>query len=207
MTHFADSPVLGNDVVTLEPLTVEHTDDLITAVRDGELWNTWYTSIPAPDVMRADVQRRVALRESGTSAQWAIRRNDTASICGVTTYLNLAPEHRRLEIGATWMARSAHGAGINPAAKLLLLGRAFETLGCNVVELRTHWHNHQSREAIARLGAKQDGVLRNHQVWSDGSLRDTVVFSIIASEWPAVRSGLLHRLRDHARRTADEPLG
>jgi Acetyltransferases, including N-acetylases of ribosomal proteins len=126
-------------------------------------------------------------------------------VCGVTTYLNLTPEHRRLEIGSTWMARSAHGTAINPAAKLLLLTRAFDTLGCNVVELRTHWHNQQSRAAIARLGAKQDGVLRNNMVWTDGSLRDTVVFSIIGSEWPAVRAGLEHRLAEHARRAMLSP--
>jgi len=197
---FADAPTLRNDVVTLEALNTEHTDGLAAAVRDGELWRTWYTSVPAPDAVPAEVERRIELQRTGRSAQWVIRRNDTGAVCGVTTYLNLAPEHRRLEIGSTWMARSAQGAGINPAAKLLLLGRAFDTLGCNVVELRTHWHNHQSRAAIARLGAKQDGVLRNHMVWNDGSLRDTVVFSIIATEWPAVRSGLEHRLADHASR-------
>jgi len=197
---FADAPRLHNDVVTLEPLGTEHTEGLIAAVRDGDLWRTWYTNVPQPDAVPAEIDRRLALQHAGTSAQWVIRRNDTGAVCGVTTYLNLAPEHRRLEIGSTWMARSAQGAGINPAAKLLLLTRAFDTLSCNVVELRTHWHNQQSRAAIARLGAKQDGILRNHMVWADGSLRDTVVFSIVATEWPAVRSGLQHRLADHARR-------
>lgn len=196
---FADAQTLRNDLVTLEPLGSRHVDGLIAAVRDGELWRTWYTHVPEPDAVASDVDARIASRSAGATAQWAIRRNDTGEVCGVTTYLNLAPEHRRLEIGSTWMARSAQGAGINPAAKLLLLTRAFDDLGCNVVELRTHWHNQQSRAAIARLGAKQDGVLRNHQVWDDGSLRDTVVFSIIATEWPAVRSGLEHRLAAHAR--------
>jgi RimJ/RimL family protein N-acetyltransferase len=191
---FVANPTLRNDVVTLEPLSLAHADDLAAAVRDGELWKAWYALIAAPDEWPAEVGRRIAQQRAGQAAPWVIRRNDTGAVCGLTTYLNLAPEHRRLEVGSTWIARSAQGTLVNPATKLLLLTRAFETLGCNVVELRTHWHNRQSRAAIARLGAKQDGVLRNHQVWKDGSLRDTVVFSIIASEWPAVRSGLRHRL-------------
>ena len=191
---YAANPILRNEVVTLEPLSPSHVDDLAAAVRDGELWKAWYALIAAPEEWPAEVERRLELQRTGQAAPWVIRRNDTGAVCGLTTYLNPAPEHRRLEIGSTWIARSAQGTRVNPAAKLLLLTGAFETLGCNVVELRTHWHNHQSRAAIARLGAKQDGVLRNHQVWKDGSLRDTVVFSIIASEWPAVRSGLRHRV-------------
>lgn len=191
---YAANPILRNEVVTLEPLSPSHVDDLAAAVRDGELWKAWYALIAAPEEWPTEVERRIEQQRTGQAAPWAIRRNDTGAVCGLTTYLNPAPEHRRLEIGSTWLARSAQGTRVNPAAKLLLLTRAFETLGCNVVELRTHWHNHQSRAAIARLGAKQDGVLRNHQVWKDGSLRDTVVFSIVATEWPAVRSGLQHRL-------------
>ena len=191
---YAANPILRNEVVTLEPLSPSHVDDLAAAVRDGELWKAWYALIAAPEEWPTEVERRIEQQRTGQAAPWVIRRNDTGAVCGLTTYLNPAPEHRRLEIGSTWLARSAQGTRVNPAAKLLLLTRAFETLGCNVVELRTHWHNHQSRAAIARLGAKQDGVLRNHQVWKDGSLRDTVVFSIIATEWPAVRSGLQHRL-------------
>lgn len=112
----------------------------------------------------------------------------------MTAFCHLEPEHRRLEIGYTWLGRRAQGTGINPAMKLLLLSRAFEELGCLAVEFRTHWHNRQSRAAIEKLGAKQDGVLRNHQVMPDGTLRDTVVFSILDSEWPAVKAGLEHRL-------------
>lgn len=191
---YAANPILRNEVVTLEPLSPSHVDDLAAAVRDGELWKAWYALIAAPEEWPTEVERRIEQQRTGQAAPWAIRRNDTGAVCGLTTYLNPAPEHRRMEIGSTWLARSAQGTRVNPAAKLLLLTRAFETLGCNVVELRTHWHNHQSRAAIARLGAKQDGVLRNHQVWKDGSLRDTVVFSIVATEWPAVRSGLQCRL-------------
>ncbi|HEY5222005.1 MAG TPA: GNAT family protein [Microbacteriaceae bacterium] len=194
---FAAAPTFTGRLATLEQLSTDHIDDLIAAVTDGELWKTWYTHIPEPSQVAAEVERRLAAQASGSIAAWSIRRNDTGAVCGVTTYLNIAAEHRRLEIGSTWMAPSAHGSGINADAKLLLLTRAFETLGCNVVEFRTHWHNQQSRAAIARLGAKQDGVLRNHQVWDDGTLRDTVVFSIISGEWPAVRSGLLARVARH----------
>jgi RimJ/RimL family protein N-acetyltransferase len=195
---FTAAPTLVGSLARLEQLAPEHTDDLVAAVADGELWKTWYTHVPAPDAVAADVEQRLANQAAGTTAAWAIRRSDTGSVCGVTTFMNLAPEHRRLEIGSTWLARSSHGTGVNADAKLLLLGRAFDDLGCNVVEFRTHWHNQQSRAAIARLGAKQDGVLRNHQVWDDGSLRDTVVFSIIATEWPAVRTGLTARVARHA---------
>ncbi|MEO8906920.1 MAG: GNAT family protein [Microbacteriaceae bacterium] len=195
---FTATPTLSGTVVTLEPLSPDHVDDLATAVTEGELWRTWYTHIPKPDAVASEIERRLAEQTAGRMAPWAIRRTDTGAVCGVTTYMNIAAEHKRLEIGSTWMARSAHGTGINAEAKLLLLTRAFDTLGCNVVEFRTHWHNQQSRAAIARLGAKQDGVLRNHQVWADGSLRDTVVFSIIATEWPAVRRGLVERVARHA---------
>jgi RimJ/RimL family protein N-acetyltransferase len=194
---FASTPTLTGTLVTLEQLSHDHTSDLADAVADGELWRTWYTSIPKPEEVPAEIDRRLAEQQAGRMAPWAIRRNDTGAICGVTTYMNIAAEHARVEIGSTWMAPSAHGTGINADAKLQLLTRAFDVLGCNVVEFRTHWHNQQSRAAIARLGAKQDGVLRNHQVWKDGSLRDTVAFSIISGEWPAVRSGLNARVARH----------
>jgi RimJ/RimL family protein N-acetyltransferase len=125
---------------------------------------------------------------------FTVRRTDTGAVVGMTTYLNAEPDGPRVEIGATWTARSAQRTGVNAESKLLLLTHAFDVLGCIAVEFRTHWHNLQSRTAIARLGAKQDGVLRNHRRMPDGSLRDTVVFSIIDSEWPAVRNGLRHRL-------------
>jgi len=122
------------------------------------------------------------------------RHDDTGTAVGMTTFMNLDPANRRLEIGSTWLAKSAQRTGINTEAKLLMLGYAFDELDCVAVEFRTHWHNLQSRRAIAELGAKQDGVLRNHQLWRDGTLRDTVVFSIIASEWPTVRLSLQERL-------------
>lgn len=191
---FADAPTLQHAAVRLERLDHTHRDDLAAAVRPGELWRTWYTTIPSPEGMAADIDRRLAQYTAGRVAPWAIIDTSSGSAVGVTTYLNLDESHRRLEIGSTWLGRRAQGGAINPAAKLLLLQRAFEDLGCLAVEFRTHWHNHQSRAAIARLGAKQDGVLRNHRILPDGSLRDTVVFSILDTEWPAVRAGLLARL-------------
>ncbi|MDK1361760.1 GNAT family protein [Arthrobacter sp. zg-Y1219] len=191
---FLSSVMLTGANVILEPLSALHIPELAEAVRDGELWNTWYTRIPAPSDMARDVEARLAQHEAGSAVPWAIRRTDTGAVCGMTTYLNIRAEHRRLEIGSTWLAASAQRTQINTEAKLLLLTRAFEDLDCIAVEFRTHWHNHQSRAAIARLGAKQDGVLRNHDVWRDGTLRDTVVFSIINSEWPTVRLALTSRL-------------
>lgn len=192
---FARTPVLESVHVRLEPLDPSHTADLAAAVAVGELWETWYTRIPAPDAMAIEIERRLDEQRAGRLAPWAIVSPTTGAAVGMTTYLNLDAANRRLEIGSTWLGREAQGTGINPAAKLLLLERAFDELGCRAVEFRTHWHNHQSRAAIARLGAKQDGVLRNHVVWSDGTLRDTVVFSIIDSEWPTVRAALTARLR------------
>lgn len=194
VAEFAAAPTLVGRHVTLEQLTPEHEAALADSVRDGELWRTWYATVPEPDAVAAEIQRRLREQGAGTRAPWVIRRNDSGAVCGATSYLNISAENKRLEIGSTWLAATAQGTRVNPDAKLLLLTRAFEILGCNVVELRTHWHNRRSRAAIAALGAKQDGVLRNHQVWRDGSLRDTVVFSIIASEWPAVRSGLQARV-------------
>ncbi|MEV7693190.1 GNAT family protein [Microbacterium sp. NPDC089189] len=192
---FARTPVLENVHVRLEPLDPSHAADLSAAVAVGELWKTWYTRIPAPDAMAIEIERRLDEHRAGRLAPWAIVSPATGTAVGMTTYLNLDAANRRLEIGSTWLGRDAQGTGVNPAAKLLLLERAFDELGCRAVEFRTHWHNHQSRAAIARLGAKQDGVLRNHVVWADGTLRDTVVFSIIDSEWPTVRAALTARLR------------
>lgn len=192
--EFAAAPRLIGRHVTLEQLAPEHEAALAETVRDGELWRTWYATIPEPDAVGAEIQRRLREQREGIRAPWVIRRNDTGAVCGATCYLSISAVNKRVEIGSTWLAVSAQGTRINPDAKLLLLTRAFDVLGCNVVELRTHWHNRRSRAAIAGLGAKQDGVLRNHQVWHDGTLRDTVVFSIIASEWPAVRSGLQARV-------------
>jgi RimJ/RimL family protein N-acetyltransferase len=199
---FAAVPVLHNDIVRLEPLRRDHRDDLASAVAVDDLWRTWYTRIPSPDQMAAEIDRRLALQAEGRMAPWSVVDRATDRAIGMTTFMSLDPANRRLEIGSTWLGRDAQGSGINPAAKLLLLERAFDELGCIAVEFRTHWHNRQSRDAIERLGAKQDGVLRSHTVFPDGHVRDTVVFSIIENEWPPVRLGLesrLTRLRQAAR--------
>jgi len=185
---------LSGRLVTLEPLRPEHHDGLVEAAGDGELWKLWYTSVPTPDGMAAEIERRLALQESGSMLPFATRLNGSGRLIGMTTYMNIDLATPRLEIGSTWNAASAQGSGSNAESKLLLLRHAFETLGCPAVEFRTHWLNHQSREAIARLGAKQDGVLRNHSRTADGVLRDTVVFSILEHEWPAVRANLEFRL-------------
>jgi N-acetyltransferase len=189
---------LAGGVVTLEPLHRGHTDELATAVADGRLWELWYTSVPTPAGMAADVEARLDRQAAGEMLPFVVRRNADGAVVGATTYLNLDLAVPRLEVGSTWTAASAQRTGVNAESKLLLLTHAFETVGCLAVEFRTHWHNQQSRAAIARLGAKQDGVLRNHRRMPDGSLRDTVVFSITDAEWPAVRSGLRHRLARHA---------
>ncbi|WP_345750954.1 GNAT family N-acetyltransferase [Microbacterium rhizophilus] len=189
---YADTPLLQNDVVRLEPLSQSHRDDLAEAV--GDLWRTWYTRIPSPDGMAGEIDRRLARQAEGGMAPWAVVDARTGRAVGMTTFMAIDEANRRLEIGSTWLGPAAQGAGINPAAKLLLLERAFEQLDCLAIELRTHWHNHQSRAAIARLGAKQDGILRSHTIMPDGTVRDTVVFSILNTEWPSVRAGLAHRI-------------
>lgn len=191
---FIEPITLTGKLTTLEPLAFDQHDALVAAVSDGQLWNLWYTSIPNADNMRPEIERRLDLLKQGTMLPFLIRRTDTAAACGMTTFIHAEAEHRRLEIGATWMALSAQRTGINTEAKLLLLTHAFESLHCIAVEFRAHIMNHQSRAAIERLGAKQDGILRNHQIGKDGIIRDTVVFSIIESEWPAVKQHLQRKL-------------
>ena len=189
------APVLENAFVRLEPLVAGHHDDLVDAVHVGELWRAWYTQIPSPAGMADAIDERLAQHADGSTVPWAIVDTSTGRAVGMTTYLNVDPANRRLEIGSTWLGRSAQGTKVNPASKLLLLSRAFEDLGCGAVEFRTHWHNRHSRAAVEKLGAKQDGVLRNHKVLENGTVRDTVVYSIIDGEWPTVRLGLAERLR------------
>lgn len=174
---------------TLEPLSPAHEAEAIEAARDGALWRLWYTLVPAPEGMRAEIERRLGLQDKGSMLPFAVR-DASGVFAGMTTFMNIDAANRRLEIGSTWYRRSVQRTGLNTCCKLLLLTHAFEALDCIAVEFRTHWFNQQSRAAIARLGAKQDGVLRNHQLMPDGSLRDTVVFSIIRSEWPAVKTHL-----------------
>jgi RimJ/RimL family protein N-acetyltransferase len=179
--------------VKLEPLTLAHAPALVRAVQDGELWRLWYTAIPTPDRMVAEIERRLGLLASGSMLPWAVL-DDSGTAVGMTTYMNVDASHQRVEIGSTWYARSAQRTPINTEAKRLLLAHAFESLDCIAVEFRTHRFNTQSRRAIERLGAQLDGILRNHQRASNGTLRDTAVYSITAAEWPTVRGHLDFRL-------------
>lgn len=178
----------------LEPLRIEHSEELKDAARDGELWKLWYTSVPTPEGMEAEIQRRLTLQREGTMLPFAIVDAAQGRAVGMTTYMNVEPAHSRLEIGSTWYRKSAQRTAINTECKLMLLMHAFEQLGCIAVEFRTSFFNSQSRRAIERLGAKLDGILRNHRRMPNGTLRDTCVYSIIESEWPAVKAHLQFQL-------------
>ena len=176
--------------VVLEPLSRDHAEDL--AVAAGDLSRLWYTAIPTPEGVPAEIDRRLGLLETGSMVPFAQVAGGRA--VGMTTYMNVDHANRRLEIGSTWLSPDVQRTPVNTEAKRLLLGHAFEALGAIAVEFRTHHLNRQSRAAIERLGAKLDGILRSHQVMPNGTLRDTAVYSITAAEWPAVRAGLDHRL-------------
>jgi len=190
---FTEPVTLRGAHARLEPLSHDQRDGLTEAVRDGELWNLWYTFVPAPDDMTKEIDRRLGLQAAGSMLPFTVFDAD-GKIAGMTTYMNVDAANRRVEIGSTWYAKRVQRSAVNTQCKLLLLTHAFEKLDCIAVEFRTHFFNHQSRRAIERLGAKLDGVLRNHRRSSDGTLRDTCVYSIIASEWPTVRSHLRHQL-------------
>ena len=180
--------------VELVPLLAEHRDGLADAVRDGEAWRLWYTSVPTPEGMAAEIDRRLALRDAGTMLPFTVLDGPDGRVAGMTTFMNIDRAGPRVEVGSTWYAGRVRRTALNTEAKLILLAHAFDALGCLAVELRTHHLNGPSRRAIERLGAKLDGVLRSHQRAGDGTLRDTCVYSIIAPEWPAVRSHLAWQL-------------
>ena len=184
---------LRGTFATLKPLAAEHLAGLVDAVRDGELWQLWYTSIPAPERMGAEIERRLGLQASGSMLPFTVF-DAAGRIVGMTTYMNIDAVNRRVEIGSTWTAQSAQRSPLNTACKSLLLAQAFDVLGCIAVEFRTHRLNTQSRRAIERLGAQLDGLLRCHSRAADGTLRDTAVYSITAQEWPAVKSHLAWQL-------------
>ena len=196
---FLCQPVtLTGQHATLVPLVEGHHDDLVEATQDGELWRLWYTAIPTPQGMAAEIRRRLGLQEMGNMLPFAVVENASGKAVGMTTYMNIDNSNRRVEIGSTWYRRRVQRTVLNTECKLLLLQHAFEQLQCIAVEFRTHFFNQQSRAGIERLGAKLDGVLRSHQVNphpdAKGSLRDTCVYSVIAPEWPTVRAHLSHQL-------------
>lgn len=179
---------------TLEPLTHARRDELIEAVRDGELWKLWYTFVPTPEDIEGEIERRLDQQRKGTMLPFTIVDAASGKAAGMTSYLNIDADTKRVEIGTTWYRKSVQRTAMNTECKLMLLTHAFEVLDCVAVEFRTHFINHQSRRAIERLGAKLDGILRNHRRVSDGTLRDTCVYSIVESEWPMVRSHLSYQL-------------
>lgn len=177
----------------LEPLSHEHRAGLIDAVKDGELWRLWYTAVPAPEGMDKEIDRRLELQSRGSMLPFTVF-DGAGVIAGMTTYMNIDAANRRVEIGSTWYAKRVQRTALNTQCKLMLLTHAFERLDCIAVEFRTHFFNRASRRGIERLGAKLDGILRNHQIGYDGTLRDTVVYSIIAGEWPTVKQHLTYSL-------------
>jgi RimJ/RimL family protein N-acetyltransferase len=174
---------------TLVPLSAEHLGGLQEAARDGHLWELWYTFIPKPEAMAAEIERRLGLQAAGSMLPFAVF-DAAGRAVGMTSYMHVDAVNRRVEIGSTWTARSAQRTGLNTECKKMLLTHAFERLDCIAVEFRTHRLNTQSRRAIERLGAQLDGILRAHQRTADGSLRDTAVYSITAAEWPTIRTHL-----------------
>src|SRR5260221_1136264 len=185
---------LTGSKVILEPLSLEHEDDLITAVKDGELWKLWYTPIPTPEKMKDYIAEALRMREKAGALPFVVREKESNTVIGSTRFFNVDEVNQRLNIGYTWYAESVQRTAINTESKYLLLAHAFEKLEAIAVEFRTNWYNHKSRAAITRLGAKQDGVFRNHAKLAGGVYRDTVVFSIINLEWPAVKKALLFKL-------------
>jgi RimJ/RimL family protein N-acetyltransferase len=177
----------------LLPLDPAHATGLREAVRDGELWKLWYTSVPSPEGMDAEIERRLALQRAGLMLPFTVT-DGTGRIVGMTTYMNVDAANRRVEIGSTWYAQSTQRSALNTECKRLLLGHAFDDLQCIAVEFRTHRLNTQSRRAIERLGAQLDGILRAHQIGHGGTLRDTAVYSIIGAEWPLIRTHLDYQL-------------
>jgi N-acetyltransferase len=191
---FVEPITLRGKHAILEPLAELHLAELKTAAADGELWNLWFTSVPTPDEAEANIAFRLGERARGTMMPFVVRRVADNRIVGATTFCNIVAVTRRVEIGYTWYSQSAQRTAINTEVKLMMLKHAFETLDCMAVEFRTHHKNLVSRAAIERLGAKLDGVLRSHGIDRQGGIRDTVVYSIIAAEWPDVKIRLQQKL-------------
>jgi RimJ/RimL family protein N-acetyltransferase len=189
--------ILEGHGVRLEPLSDQHQDELRLAAADGKLWELWFTSVPEPDQTRDYIAAALAGQEAGHMLPWVVRELASGRIIGTTRYHDIVAALDRVEIGYTWYAKEWQRSHVNTSCKLLLLGHAFDALECQVVGLRTDNFNFASQRAIAALGAKQDGVLRHHQARRDGTVRDSVMFSILASEWPDVRRHLELRLARH----------
>ena len=193
MTWLQPTTLTGTHAI-LVPLATAHRADLAEAVEDGRLWELWYTNVPSPPEIAGEIERRLRLQAEGSMLPFTVIEPAGRKAVGMTTYMNADSANRRVEIGSTWYRGSVQRTAVNTECKLMLLTHAFEELACIAVEFRTHWMNQPSRRAIERLGAKLDGILRSHQLASNGTLRDTCVYSITASEWPAVRANLEFQL-------------
>ncbi|HET7086370.1 MAG TPA: GNAT family protein [Rhizomicrobium sp.] len=189
MVSFLQPITLKGTHASLIPLSHDHHDGLCEATRDGELWTLWYTAVPSPEGMQAEIERRLKLQAEGRMLPFTVLDGE-GRVAGMTTYMNVDAPNRRVEIGSTWYRQSVQRTLLNTECKRMLLGHAFEKLDCIAVEFRTHVLNSQSRKAIERLGAKLDGILRRHMILPNGTIRDTVVYSITAAEWPMVKSHL-----------------
>lgn len=192
-----ESVTLEGHGVRLEPLSYEHLDGLAAAAADGKLWELWFTSVPEPEQTRAYIEEALAGQEAGHMLPWAVRELTSGAIIGTTRYHDIISEVDRAEIGYTWYAKSWQRSHVNTACKLLLLAHAFDSLACKVVGLRTDNFNFASQRAIEALGAKKDGVIRHHWARRDGTIRDSVMYSILVNEWPDVKHHLEFRLTRH----------
>jgi len=195
MNPWIDLSILEGDTIALLPLDRSHQDALLNAAKDGKLWELWYTSVPSSITIKTYLDKVLTEKEQGQAYPFVVFHKESKQIIGSTRYYSLQPQHRRLEIGYTWYARRHQKTRVNTECKYLLLQYAFEVKHCIAVQFLTDWHNTTSRNAIARLGAHQDGILRNHRINSDGSYRDSVVFSITENEWPGVKKNLIHKLQ------------
>ena len=197
---------LEGNGIRLEPLTPDHRDGLAAAATDGRLWELWFTVVPSPDMIPAYIDAALAKQKEGVMLPWAVRDLTTGAIAGSTRYHDIVREIDRVEIGYTWYGASWQRTHVNTTCKLLLLTHAFESLGCKVVGLRTDNFNFASQKAIEAIGAKKDGVIRHHQARRDGSARDSVMYSILAHEWPDVKRHLMLRLARGTRQMGQGPI-
>ena len=194
---FVQPLVMRHNGVRLEPLALSHEDGLRAAAADGELWKLRITSVPEPHETRAYIETALKMREDGHRFAFAVVDDATGTVLGTTSYHDILPAVKRVEIGYTWYAKSVQRTHVNTTAKLLMMGHAFDTLGCHVVGWRTDNFNFASQRAIERLGAKKDGVIRGHALRRDGTIRDTVMYSMRSGEWPEARAQLLYLLERH----------
>ena len=195
---FVEPVILQDRGIRLEPLALTHEDGLRAAAADGELWKLRITSVPEPQNTSAYIEAALKMRDDGNRFAFAVVQESTGKVLGSTSFHDILPTVKRVEIGYTWYGKSVQRSHVNTTAKLLMMGHAFDTLGCHVVGWRTDNYNFASQRAIERLGAKKDGVIRGHALRRDGTIRDTVMYSMRAGEWPEAKAQLLYLLELHA---------